>query len=73
MKQTERAGEGKLQETVTRLEEKRDEYSARLDDGLIKIEEAKSQGKNTEQWESHWIKLLREYEAICTNLRQLWS
>lgn len=56
----------------TRLENLRDEYSKRLDDGMAKIEEAKKQGKDTAQWESFWIDLLRQYEAVCTNLRELW-
>jgi hypothetical protein len=48
----------------------RDELVARLDDGSDKIEEAILQGKDVTNWESHWIGLLRQYEAVCDKLKE---
>jgi uncharacterized coiled-coil DUF342 family protein len=51
-----------LKDTITRLEEKKGEYVERLDIGGAKIEEARSQGLDTENWQAYWIQLLRQYE-----------
>lgn len=59
------------QEVIARLIAKRDEYVGRLDDGAVKIEEAQTQGQDVTLWENYWIQLLRQYEAICTKLREL--
>ena len=37
---------------------------ARLQDGFTKIGEAMSQGIDVDNWERHWIELLREYESL---------
>lgn len=58
-------------EVIARLEAKRDEYVERLDIGVAKIEEAQSQGKDVQEWESFWVGLLRQYEAICDKLKEL--
>ena len=42
----------------------------RLEDGYARIEAAKFNGEDTSAWEEFWLKLLREYEAICDELTQ---
>ena len=37
----------------------------RLQNGSEQIEKAKQAGTDTRLWEEFWIKLLREYEAVC--------
>jgi predicted DNA-binding protein YlxM (UPF0122 family) len=59
-----------LQDTIKRLEAKRDEYEQRLDIGTAKIEEAINQGVNVDAWETYWIQLLRQYEAV---IDKLWD
>jgi len=49
------------EERVRRLE-------ARLQDGFTKIGEAMNRGVEVQNWERHWIELLREYEAISDEL-----
>lgn len=58
-----------LKITISRLEEKRDEYVSRLDEGAIKIEEARRQGKIVSSWEEFWLQLLHQYEAVSDKLR----
>jgi hypothetical protein len=36
----------------------------RLQDGFTRIGEAMSHGIEVENWERHWIELLREYESL---------
>ena len=50
-----------LDERVARLEE-------RLRDGYGKIGEAMNRGVEVQNWERHWVELLREYEAISDEL-----
>jgi hypothetical protein len=59
------------EQTIKRLEEKRDEYVERMDIGAAKIEEGEAQGVDTESWQMYWIGLLRQYEAVCNKLREL--
>ncbi len=44
-------------ERITKLE-------ARLQDGYTRIGEAMKNGVKVENWERHWIELLREFEAL---------
>lgn len=44
-------------EQIRRLEE-------RLRDGFQKIGEAMNRGVEVDNWERHWIELLREYERL---------
>lgn len=37
---------------------------ARLQDGFTKIGDAMSRGVEVDNWERHWIELLREYETL---------
>ena len=41
---------------------------ARLRDGFEKIGRAMQDGLQVENWERHWIELLREYEAVSDEL-----
>ena len=36
----------------------------RLEDGFQRIGEAMSHGVDVDNWERHWIELLREYESL---------
>lgn len=37
---------------------------ARLIDGYARIEQARAEGLDIEQWETFWIQLLAQYEAV---------
>jgi len=50
-----------LDERVARLE-------VRLQEGFARIGEAMSKGVAPEHWETKWVELLREYEAISDEL-----
>jgi len=50
-----------LDERVARLE-------VRLQEGFSRIGEAMSKGVAPEHWETKWVELLREYEAISDEL-----
>lgn len=50
------------------LETQRDSYRRRLDDGYARIDEAELSGNDVSEWESFWIRLLREYEDVCREL-----
>jgi hypothetical protein len=54
-----------LTERIAKLKE-------RLELGYAKIETAKETGKDTSEWENHWLTLLAEYEAIETPLPE-WA
>ncbi len=41
----------------------------RLDDGYQRIDQALRHGADVAAWEAFWIQLLREYEAVCDDLR----
>ncbi len=38
----------------------------RLDVGWQKIEDARQRGEDVRHWEDAWLRLLAEYEAVCT-------
>lgn len=40
----------------------------RLQDGFARIGEAMNHGIDVENWEDHWIRLLREYEMLQDDL-----
>lgn len=44
------------------------ELLERLEKGDQIIAKARTEGKDTTPWEDGWIKLLREYEQVCTEL-----
>lgn len=46
-----------IEDRVTRLE-------LRLQDGFNRIGEAMNHGIEVDNWEHHWIELLREYESL---------
>jgi hypothetical protein len=46
-----------IEDRVARLE-------LRLQDGFSRIGEAMSHGIEVDNWERHWIELLREYESL---------
>jgi chromosome segregation ATPase len=58
-------------DTIKRLENKRDEYQSRLDEGAVKIEEARRQGKDVSEWESYWLELLKRYGHLSDKIREL--
>ena len=37
---------------------------ARLIDGYARIEQARAEGLDIDQWETFWIQLLAQYEAV---------
>jgi len=50
------------------LEIRRDSFRRRLDDGYARIDAAALSGSDVSEWESFWIRLLREYEDVCREL-----
>jgi hypothetical protein len=46
-------------------DDRREFLARRLDDGFQRIDEAALAGADVTEWESFWIKLLREYEDVC--------
>ncbi len=50
-----------IDDRVTRLE-------LRLQDGFTRIGEAMNHGIEVDNWERHWIELLREYESLSDEL-----
>ena len=55
-------------EISTELGSRRESYRRRLDDGYARIDEAALSGSDVSEWESFWIRLLREYEDVCREL-----
>ena len=51
------AGLETIEDRVAKLE-------LRLQDGFARIGEAMNHGIEVDNWERHWIELLREYEAL---------
>lgn len=49
-------------------EERQARLEARLRDGFERIGEAMNRGVEVQNWERHWIELLREYEAVSDEL-----
>ena len=41
----------------------------RLDDGYRRIDDALHDGADIEAWEDFWLGLLREYEAVCDEIK----
>jgi len=52
-----------IEDRVARLE-------LRLQDGFTRIGEAMSHGIEVDNWERHWIELLREYESLEDDLAE---
>lgn len=50
------------------LVEQRESLQKRLEDGFFRIEQAEMAGVDVAEWESFWMKLLREYEVVCREL-----
>ena len=57
--------------TREELEAKRDRLIERLDEGAIKINSARTEGRDVSSWEDFWIMLLREYDKVLKELRAL--
>ena len=55
------------------LTEKRDTLIGRLDNGAAAIEKARAEGQDVTSWEDFWIVLLRNYETVCDNLRDVYA
>lgn len=47
---------------------RREALEKRLDDGYLRLDEAALAGKDITEWETFWIRLLREYEGLCREL-----
>ncbi len=52
------------------LEWRRESLARRLEDGYRRIDQAIAAGEDVAEWERFWIRLLREYEAICDTLQK---
>jgi hypothetical protein len=50
------------------LDAHRDALERRLADGYLRIDEAALAGADITEWESFWLRLLREYEDVCREL-----
>ena len=50
-----------IEDRIARLE-------LRLEDGFVRIGEAMNHGIEVDNWERHWIQLLREYESLHDDL-----
>ena len=46
------------------IEDRLAKLELRLEDGFARIGEAMSHGIEVENWERHWIELLRQYESL---------
>lgn len=58
-----------MTDTDTR-DERVAKLEARLQDGFTRIGEAMSKGVAVDNWEAHWVQILREYESIEDILRE---
>lgn len=58
-------------EKIQELRHRQERLVERLDLGAERIENARATGKDVTEWEDYWIQLLREYEGICEQLREL--
>ena len=56
------------QERTETVEERVARLTVRLEAGFQKIGEAMSKGVAPEHWETKWVELLREYEALSDEL-----
>ena len=52
-----------------KLEDRRQLLTRRLEDGYDRIDQAALAGNDVREWEEFWIKLLREYEQVCGDLK----
>jgi hypothetical protein len=52
----------------TDLSSRRESLERRLEDGFRRIDESALSGTDVSEWESFWIRLLREYEDVCREL-----
>ena len=59
--QKQNTGPETIEDRVAKLE-------VRLQDGFVRIGEALNHGIAVENWERHWIELLREYESLNDDL-----
>ncbi len=50
------------------LDARRASLEGRLEDGYDRIGQAALSGTDVSEWESFWVRLLREYEEICREL-----
>lgn len=50
------------------LQARRESLERRLEDGFRRIDEGELSGADVSEWESFWIRLLREYEGVCREL-----
>ena len=50
------------------IEDRLAKLELRLQDGFARIGEAMNHGLEVENWERHWIDLLREYESLNDDL-----
>lgn len=62
------AGEANDQSGSGDLDARRSSLVRRLDDGFVRIEQAALTGSDVAEWESFWVRLLREYEGVCREL-----
>lgn len=53
---------------VAGLGARRASLEGRLEDGYERIEQAALSGADVSEWESFWVRLLREYEEVCREL-----
>ncbi len=62
---------GQKQETVPEtIEDRVARLELRLQDGFARIGEAMNHGIEVDNWERHWIELLREYESLQEELAE---
>ncbi len=54
----------KLSSGPETVEDRIAKLELRLQDGFARIGEAMNHGIEVENWERHWIELLREYESL---------
>lgn len=52
------------------IEDRLAKLELRLQDGFARIGEAMNHGIEVENWEHHWIELLREYESLNDDLAE---
>jgi hypothetical protein len=55
---------------MTSQQERIETLEKRLQDGFTRIGEAMNNGIEVTNWEAHFENLVREYEAICDELRK---
>ena len=58
-------------DTLAHLVAQRNSLVARLEKASLQIEEARLAGEDVQQWETFWIRLLRQYEQVCDRIAEL--